>query len=367
MNLPENESFSLREVLHHQPRVLVADDDWLNRDLLQTYLTAAGCEVIAFSDGQSAWEAIQEEPPDIALLDIRMPQLDGLTLCHRIKNDPKLGYIPVIIVTALDAEDEKLRALNSGADDFIGKPYSSVVLLTRVRSLLHIRRLHTDLEDRGRLLRQVLTTYVDRDIAEVILNDPDRYLQLGGETRYVTVLYADLRGFTLFTESHPATTVVETLNLVFNQLTEVVFRNGGTFDKYLGDAIMAFYGAPVSEPDDAQRALHTALGLQDCFERLRAEHHILSTLSGLGIGVHSGEAIVGNIGSERVMDYTVIGDTVNIARRLQELAHPGEILISEATYQHVPQARVKHQTNQRLPGRSGEVSIYRLDGLDGEG
>jgi class 3 adenylate cyclase len=346
------------------PKIMIADDDWLNRELLQTYLANAGGEVFAFSNGAEAWAAVEEGfMPDIALLDIQMPQMNGLELCERLK---KRFFIPVIIVTALDAEDEKLRAIEMGADDFVSKPYNSVILLTRVRSLLRLKQLHDELDSRNKLLRQVLTRYVDEEVANVILKDPERYLQLGGVTRNVTVLFADIRGFTKFTEENGATAVVESLNRVFNQLTEVIYQNGGTFDKYLGDAIMAFYGAPVSQGEDVQNAIRTAIGMQKCFTELQnsPEAGLLANLTGLGIGVHTGEAIVGNIGSERVMDYTVIGDTVNVARRLQEVAEPSQILISDATLAHAPSARVKPLKPTFLPGRSEPIMLYSLLGLN---
>jgi class 3 adenylate cyclase len=264
----------------------------------------------------------------------------------------------------LDQDREELTAIDAGADDFLGKPYNSLILLTRVRSLLRLKRMSDELENRNQLLRQVLNRYMDQDIADVILTDPERQLKLGGETCAVTVLFADLRGFTHFTESHTATQVVEMLNQVFASLAEAIFQNGGTFDKFLGDAIMAFYGAPISAPDDARRALRTALDMQERFATLQSDpkHPILSSL-GLGVGIHSGDAIVGNIGTERIMDYTVIGDTVNVARRLQEAARPGEILISDAALLKVPDAQVHRLAAQSLPGRSDPVVTYALLGL----
>jgi len=351
----------LKSVLSRSPKIVVADDDWLNRDLLETYLTNAGCEVASFGDGEQALHSIQKNLPDLALLDIRMPKMDGLSVCRQVKDDPRTQFIPIIIVTALDSQDEELNAIESGADDFITKPFNSVILLTRVRSLLRLKRLHDELESRSQLLQLALHRYVDAEVADIILTDPDRHLKLGGETRNVTVLFADLRDFTRFSANHPATQVVDVLNMVFNELVEIVFRHKGTFDKFLGDAIMAFFGAPIQGEDDADRALRSAIEMQRCFDRLRTEvdGNVLESL-GLGVGIHSGEVTVGNIGSERVMDYTVIGDNVNISRRLQELARPGEILISEATYQMVPQAQVQHLGTQALPGRREPVTIYSL-------
>ncbi|MBC8506058.1 MAG: response regulator, partial [Chloroflexi bacterium] len=264
-------SMDLTQEFSRPPEILIADDDRFIRDLLETYLTDAGCNVRAFANGAQAWEAIQENLPDLVLLDIRMPQMDGLTVCGMLKKNPETQFIPVVIVTALDAEDEELNAIEAGADDFITKPFNSVILLTRVRSLLRLKRLHDDLESRNDLLRQVLNRYVDHEIADVILTDPDRYLKLGGETRDITVLFADLREFTNFSASHPAPQVVDILNLVFNEMVELVYHNQGTFDKFLGDAIMAFYGAPIGGEDDTRRALRTALEMQECFKRLQAD------------------------------------------------------------------------------------------------
>lgn len=352
----------LNNVLSRPPRIIVADDDWLNRDLLVTYLTAAGCEVQAFEDGASALKAIQDAMPDLALLDNHMPEMTGLDVCRTIKGDEDTQFIPVVIVTAMDSQQDELQAIEAGADDFIPKPFNSVILLTRVRSLLRIKRLHDELESRNDLLNQVLTRYVDQEIADTILMDPERYLKLGGETRDVTILFADLRDFTPFSASHSAPQVVDSLNLIFNELVEIIFEHKGTFDKFMGDAVMAFFGAPIAGDDDIERALRAALEMQKRFAHLKKETPNLAPL-GLGIGIHSGEVIVGNIGSERMMDYTVIGDTVNVSRRLQETARPGEILISTTTYKRVPNIQADPLGEKFLPGRTDPVVIYSLKSM----
>jgi class 3 adenylate cyclase len=352
----------LHSVLARPPRVVIADDDWLNRDLLESYLTAAGCEVQSFQDGVSALNAIQENLPDLALLDNHMPEMSGMEVCRTIKRDERTQFIPVVIVTAMDSQEDELKATEAGADDFIPKPFNSVILLTRVRSLLRIKQLHDELERRNELLNQVLTRYVAQEIADTVLSDPERHLKLGGETRDVTILFADLRDFTPFSASHTAPEVVDSLNLVFNELVEIIFEYEGTFDKFMGDAIMAFFGAPIQGEDDIERALRAALEMQKRFAQLKKDTPSLIPL-GLGIGIHSGEVIVGNIGSERMMDYTVIGDTVNVARRLQETARPGEILISEATKKTIPKLQVEPLSEKFLPGRSDPVVLYSLKGM----
>jgi adenylate cyclase len=355
----------LRTEFSRPPDIVIADDDWYIRDVLENYLVNAGCQVRAFPNGELAWQAVQEQRPDLMLLDVRMPVMDGLSVCRQIKGDSSTQFIPVVIVTALDSQDDELIAIEAGADDFITKPFSSIILLTRVRSLLRLKKLHDDLESRNQLLNQILNRYVDQEISDIILTDPERYLKLGGETRQVSVFFADLRDFTQFSASTPATQVVDTLNLVFKELVEIVLQHKGTFDKFLGDAIMAFYGAPIGGDDDTRRALHTALDMQRCFRQLQSEtsNQFLSSL-GLGVGIHSGEAIVGNIGSERLMDYTVIGDTVNIARRLQETARAGEILISSSVIKLVPNVDAERKGLQQLAGRTKPVDVYRLLGLD---
>ena len=342
-----------------KPLILIADDDWLNRDVLETYLKHMGAEVVAVGDGFAALESATANPPDLILMDLHMPRMDGIEACKHIKAHPATQFVPVVMITAQEAEEEKFRAIEAGVDDFIPKPYSAVMLMTRVRALLKIKQLNDQVQARNNLLRQVLNRYVAEEVVSTILTDPEKHLQLGGETRRVTVLFADIRGFTQFTEKHTAARVVEILNRIFSALTQVVRDHRGTLDKYLGDAIMAFYGAPVAYPDDTLHAVRTALEMQTMFARLKAELGL--EIAGLGVGLHSGEATVGNVGSEVLMDYTVIGDTVNVAKRLTEDAKAGEILISEATYQAVSEHITADRLDARpIRGRTEPVVVYAL-------
>ncbi len=355
----------LSSILDRPPRILVADDDSLNRDLLRTYLMGAGCKVSTASSGAEALEMVAKQVPDLMLLDVQMPPPDGVELCSRFKEDPHTQFVPIVIVTAFDSDEERLRAIDAGADDFVSKPFSSLILLARVRSLLRLKALHDRLEKRNRLLRKVLDRYVAEDLADLILTDPEHQLRLGGESSQVTVLFADIRGFTRFTESHPAHLVIETLNRIFRPLSQLVYAYRGTFDKFLGDGLMAFYGAPVSEQDDAQRAVDTAVAMQRLFAMQKKEGGAEIQQLSLGIGLHSGEAVVGNIGSESVMDYTVVGDVVNVAKRLQEVAKGGEVLISEQTYSLLSEIAAERLDPIQLPGRTELIVAYRLI-LDGE-
>jgi adenylate cyclase len=265
----------------------------------------------------------------------------------------------------MEGDEEKIKAIDAGADDFVTKPFNAVLLLARVRSLLRIKRLHDELEARNRILRQAFRRYVDEDVADVILADPERYLKLGGETRPVCVLFADIRGFTRLAERLEAQEVVSILNIFFTRLTDAILQNRGTLDKYIGDEIMAFFGAPVATADTPLNALRTALQMQDTFHQISASlgKPIVPPL-GLGIGVHYGPAAVGNIGSERLMNYTVIGDTVNTAHRLVEIAGPGEVLLTEDVYKQVGACvQVELLEPKKLPGKRTPIVAYRLQGL----
>lgn len=351
----------LSEIFDRPSKILVVDDDFINRELLKAYLTEADYEVVTAADGQSAFKLALESPPDLALIDVQMPGMDGIELCSTLKSTPETRFVPVVIVTALDTLEEKIKAIDVGADDFVTKPFNALVLLTRVRSLLRIKRLHDEVDARNRLLRQILDRFLAEDVTDVILTDPERYLQLGGEIRPVTVLFADIRGFSRFTEEHTAPQVIDTLNRVFNVLSQVVFAHHGTFDKYLGDGLMAFYGAPVASEEDAQRAVKTAIEMQHSFHELRKENNEDMTTLALGIGIHSGEVVVGNIGSEKVMDYTVVGYAVNVAKRLQEVARGSQILISEDTYKQVEGVKAKKLEPLHLPHLQEPVTAYLIE------
>lgn len=347
---------------NHSPVILIVDDDWMNREMMEAHLSAASYRVCTAHNGEKALELAAKTPPDLVLLDIRMPDMNGYEVCRRLKNNQATRFTPVVMVTALQTDDDKLEAVEAGADDFLTKPFSSIMLLTRVKSLLRIKNLHDELEDRNRLLRRVLSQYMDEDTAHGSPSDSEPHLKLGGETRKITVCFADIRGFTSYAERRPAHAVLDTLNYIFAGLTEVVFEHGGTLDKYIGDELMAFFGAPVTTEHDTRNALKMALHLQHEFRRIATSipEHGLEQLA-LGIGLHTGEAAVGNVGSARTMSYTVIGNTVNIAQRMQRIATPGQTLISEAVYDEAKAYITAQQLDTHtLESRGRSIILYEL-------
>jgi len=210
------------------------------------------------------------------------------------------------------------------------------------------------------LLRDTIARYVSPEMCEEILKNP-ALLQLGGKRQEVTVLFADIKGFTAMSENMKPERVVEVLNLFFTEMVDLVFQHQGTLDKYVGDALMAVFGVPVPLPDAATQAVKCALAMQRRLARMRGQKR--TPIQGIRIGINSGETIVGNIGSHKRMDFTVIGDAVNVAARLQELAKEleADTLVSEATYRQVEgQFRFQALKPVVLRGRQEPTPLYHL-------
>jgi class 3 adenylate cyclase len=338
-------------------------------ELLEAHLIAAGYEVAVAYDGKEALEKIFQETPDLVLLDIMMPKIDGYEVCRRTKENDKTKFIPIIMITALTEVEDKIKGIEVGADDFMNKPINKIELLTRVRSLLRIKNLHDQLEKsyreievKNQIMSNILNRYIAGEVVKQVVENPQKYLHLGGEDKVVTVIFADIRGFTGFTTKNPAQKVVNILNSCFSKMTENIFHHKGTFDKYMGDSIMTFFGAPISYEDDAIRALRTAVEMRDSFETVKKSWNDKDfNRLGLGIGINTGKVVVGNVGSERVMDYTVIGNNVNIARRLQEHAPKGAIIISDSTYSKVKEkVIVKKLLPISLKGVGKDIIAHEL-------
>ena len=228
--------------------------------------------------------------------------------------------------------------------------------------MLRGRELRHRVESENRLLSSTLDRYLPQEVSARMLRDPSRYAKLGGETQHVAVLFADIRGFTGFSETRSPDVVVSALNHALSELTSPVLRHRGILDKYMGDGLLAFFDPAPAPADAARRAVAAAREMQAAFARLRSET-AFETLGelGLGIGISVGQVVVGNIGSEEVMNYTIVGDTVNVAARLQAAAEAGQILLTEAAYELVreDQSGVPVQA-LNLKGRRQAVSVYRL-------
>jgi adenylate cyclase len=254
-----------------------------------------------------------------------------------------------------------VKGIECGADEFLSKPVDRAELQTRVKALLKAKFYRQQIMEKNALLEQVLSHWHSEDVVARIKEDSG-LLKLGGERKHVTVLFADLCGFTHYSESVSPEEAMEALNQTFGPLAKLVGDNRGTFDKYIGDCLMAFYGAPISFGNDAVNALRTAVQMQTAFEALKTKWGDGPRAGlGLAIGLNSGEAVVGNVGSEKLMGYTVIGDTVNVAARIQAEGQDGQVLMGEATYELVSTMAVAKKTGETtLKGRVKPVAIFEL-------
>lgn len=348
-------------------KILVVDDSEQNIELLEAMLAPQGYAITTARDGEQALKLVTETLPDLVLLDVMMPKLDGFEVTRQVRENPITTGIPILMLTALRELSDKVRGLELGADDFLSKPFNRVELVARVRSLLRIKQLRDELQAKNKLLHSAFTRYVAAEVAESILGNPEQNLKLGGQVSRLSILFADIRGFTTFSERHAAAEVLGVLNGVWERLVPLIFRDHGTFDKYLGDAVMAIYGAPLPLGDEELRAVRTAWAMKQEFEALKTEMPALREM-GLGIGIFTGDAIVGNVGTEQMMDYTAIGNTPNMARRLQENATGGQILICEQTYRAVKKSvQVRPVAAISAKGRSEPLNAFEVIALNGKG
>jgi class 3 adenylate cyclase len=289
-------------------------------------------------------------------LDVMMPRVDGIEVCQRLRQRPEHARLPILLLTALNRPEDKVRGIEAGANDFLSKPFDESELSARLRSLLRSKALHDRLAD-------LLGRYVSESVAAEVLRDPYA-VSLGGDRRYVTTLFADVRGYTALASEHPPEETLDLLNHYLTVVSDAVESHGGTVADLLGDGVFAFFGAPMMHANDPERAIRAALSMQAEVVQLE-----IPTMPGLrlqtGIGITTGEVIAGNVGSERRMHYAVVGDSVNVAARLQAAAGPGQILVDEPTHEAVRDLVTSQDLGSlRLAGKGDWVRSFNVLALD---
>ena len=342
--------------------ILVVDDDRVNRTLLARTLKMAGHEVGTAENGREALESLRAGAWDVVLLDVVMPELDGMQVLEAMKSDPELRDVPVIMISALDDFESVVRCIELGAEDYLPKPFDPVLLRARINAGLNKRLLY-ELE-RVRV-RDVFARFLPESIVEEVLARAGGEVRLGGVRLIGTVLFTDLRGFTTFAEQTAPDRVIDVLNRFLSEMSDAVLDNGGTLVSYLGDGLLAVFGAPIECTDHADRALATAremlqLRLPRFNDWLSQEEAGAGGFS-IGVGVSSGPLMSGNVGSERRLEYTAIGDTVNTAARIE--AHtketPYRALFSESTRELLTTAdELVLVGDVSLRGRAGSTRLW---------
>jgi adenylate cyclase len=349
-----------------KPVILVVDDQPQNIELLEAHLVPQGYEIVTATNGEEALGKLSGIQIDLILLDVMMPGMNGYEVCKKVKRDSKNTFLPIIMVTALDNMEAKIMGLEAGADDFLNKPFQKIELIARVNNLLKMKFLHDEVELRNHLISSMLHRYVNGSVIEQILANPKKYSELGGDRKEVAAFFCDIRGFTSVSENMDTDELIRLLNSIYKELTGIVFRNKGTFDKYMGDCIMAFWGAPTDIEDETLWAIRAALEMQRVFEDLKQGWPPELKKLGLGIGINFGEVVVGNIGTDETMDYTVIGDVVNTAQRVESVARSGQVLITKNVLSRV-EGKIKTRTLEpvQLKGKALPVEIYEVLKVEG--
>jgi adenylate cyclase len=366
--------------------VLVVDDLPQNVRLMDAVLSPLGFTVVSAMSGEEALDLLARELPDIVLLDIMMPGMDGYETCRRIRANPATSFIPVVMVTA-SGDAEKVRAIEVGADDFVTKPLNKAELLARVRSLVRVKRYHdtvvaqsaalaewnTTLEQRvaaqvaeldrlGRLRR-----FLSPQIAQLVVDTGDESF-LRSHRREIVSVFTDLRGFTAFAESGEPEETMEVLAEYHLALGELVFSYEGTLEHFAGDGLLVFFNDPVPCPDAPDRAVRMAVDMRARVAELaqgwRRKGHDL----GFGVGIAQGYATLGRVGFPGRYDYAAIGTVTNLAARLCAMAQADQILVSQRVrHGIVGPVDCREVGPLELKGFSRPVEAYEVIALHQEG
>lgn len=328
-------------------KLLVVDDTPHNVKLLADLLQVRGYEVETASNGREALEKIERDPPDLVLLDVVMPEVSGYEVCKWIRSREETRLLPVVMITALDPAEERVKGIEAGADDFLSKPVQVNEVLARVSSLLRIRSLHETVrsqaeqlaewnqkleqrvETQVRELRRLerLKRFFSPQIAEVLASDGMK--QLEPHRRDVTVVFLDIHGFTAFSESAEPEDLMAMLREYHTEMGQLVMRYEGTLERFTGDGLMIFFNDPVEIDDSEERAVRMALEMREAARALGVKWSRLVGDLGVGIGIANGFATLGLIGFEGRWDYAAIGTVTNLSARLCALAQSGQVLVSD--------------------------------------
>jgi class 3 adenylate cyclase/ActR/RegA family two-component response regulator len=365
------------------PRILIVDDNPTNVKVLQTRLAAEGYEVVTAADGEEGLAVARRDKPDLILLDVMMPKLDGFEVCRRLRADASFPFTPIVMVTAMADVKDVVAGLEAGGDEYLTKPVDHAALAARVRSMLRIKRLHDTVEELADEVKQWNTKLEERvaaqvgelervgrlrrffspHLAELIVSggadDP-----LKSHRREITVVFLDLRGFTAFAEVAEPEEVMAVLREYHQVAGRMVLEYEGTLEHFTGDGITILFNDPVPIPNPAERAVRMALAVRERVGHMAIDWSKRGYELSLGMGIAQGYATIGAIGFEGRWDYSAIGTVTNLAARLCGEAPGNHILISQKVFAGVePLIEVEPQEVLTLKGFRRPVAAYRVRGL----
>jgi adenylate cyclase len=335
-------------------RLLVVDDNKVNRLLLGRGLEQQGHGVSFAENGRLALEMLRAQSFDLVLLDIQMPEMDGYQVLAHMKNDLRLRDVPVIMTSALEELDSVVKCIEMGAEDYLTKPVNAVLLRARIGASLEKKRLR---DQQRELIRKFATEEVANDLEA-------SGFALGGKFVDATAMFSDIRGFTAISESQSPADTIELLNVYYTLMFEAISGHGGIVNQMVGDGLMAIFGAPLAVEGRCQRAVEAALEMIDLIEMFDTDQAAQGKAQiRIGIGIASGPVIAGYTGTIRRATYTCVGDTVNLAARLEShtkvVGRP--ILIDEATRLCLSSTLQVHDEGLvQIKGKAGEVRVFSV-------
>jgi class 3 adenylate cyclase len=340
-------------------KILAAEDTPDEARVLSEFLTAQGYTVIHAFDGEETVIRARVEQPDLLLLDVRMPKLDGFEVCRHLKADPVTANIPIFMLTGARDVSDRVRGLGLGAEDYLLKPYDFQELAARIAARMRAKRSTDALRVTQQHIRETFQRYVAPQVVAQLLANP-QMAQLGGTRQTVTILFANFRGYTALAETLPPDRLIGVLNGHLSVAVRSILRQQGMIDRFMGDAVMAIFNAPLPQTDHALRAVQAAAALQDALGEMH--RHLTPALRlPCSIGINTGEAVVGNIGAVEIVNYTAIGDVVNVAQSIEEVAGDGQIAFTDSTYRRVSDfVECEPIGPQTVRGRSSAVDTFRF-------
>ena len=369
------------------PLILIVDDNPTNLDILQARLTAHNYEILTAKDGEAGLAMAKEKKPDLILLDIMMPKMDGIEVCRRLRADPSLPFMPIIMVTAKADSRDVVAGLEAGGDEYLTKPVDHAALVARVKSMLRIKDLHDTVRDQASRLEEQspqlvewnrtleekvaeqlaelnrvghLKRFLSPQLAEVVVSSGGEKV-LESHRREVTAVFIDLRGFTSFSDAAEPEEVIGFLRGYHAEMGKLIFEFDGTLEHFAGDGIMVFFNDPFPAEDHTEKAVHMAIEMQARVRELRTGWLKKGYDLHLGVGMAAGYATLGTIGFEGRMDYGAVGNITILASRLSSEAKGGQILTDQKTLSKVEDfVEVESLGELQLKGFSRPTTVFNI-------
>lgn len=368
------------------PQILIVDDQPFNVDILKSRLASQGYQILTAMDGEQALQAARAELPDLILLDIMMPKIDGIEVCRRLKNDDSLPFMPIIMVTAKAESKDIVSGLEAGADEYLSKPVDQTALVARVKSMLRIKALHdknqaqaAELAGWNRTLEQRvaeqlvelertsrLKRFLAPAVADIIVSSGPEQLEriMASHSREITAVFCDLRGFTAFAENAEPEEVIRVLREFHDAIGPLIAQFEATLEQIAGDGIMVYFNDPLPCPDPAPRAVRMAVAMREKVRETAQTWRSRSHRLGVGFGIAMGHATLGEIGFADHYHYGAIGPALNLASRLCDQADDGQILVSQQVRDETAAIAVAAPVGElHLKGFANPMPAFNVESL----